>query len=803
VGSVASGSEWRYRRAHYFQGANVPEGDGVDSDSELAPQSVGSRTFPEIRHLLTAKSGRAVHLPRMGGLSYRYPYDLGYQDGGLADNNQTRVEGMYNRLRNIFRISNADDGSEAYLGLNTTNNTHRTLLDRVAMHYALNIQDYTDNDSQPTRAPNPIDGKVYYGLEKLPFVRSVYAQAGYEAVDNASDEKADTWEWKAGSQAMAIELGNPFDSKQQADLNGNGDPDVRIRVIHSGGNSVFELPVAGSKMEARETELTGNVQERHKDLMVVFADADNPIDEGGNGDDLVNDLELQGTGPNQSEDEPTATDDRPDMAELVDASDRGTSLKFEEGVPIRVDLQFKDDVGRWITYDRFEHPSLQLEAEYQVSMNPPPGVGTVRHAQAAAARPCLNSTNQPGIHYICNASRSMIQMHPTEDIRKPNSTPSGYQQNRDRLLHDDKSNMAPLTGPTELDDFQLPLPDRAVFSRAELGWMVMMAIDEASDHGFPEQMNAPVPELGQRAYQTIGTVRDRLHLARNKNAHDSAGLAVPDVNNDDTNLVSDPDLPHHALVMEHFAPTSPATDGQDNNGDGQADEEGELFRPGTININTAPLHLTTLAASLPTAPGEPGAEIDDLQRLMESIEEYRDFARPHPIYGASHPEYGNSIRADLAGTHGNWRQDPGIASIGELLAVNPEDEGLVGNRPENMLTNSQDNQDLETLNKENWDLLPMPEEAGDPPNADQLQHRWTTDGPEELMAKFQFLSENFTTRSDIYTAYVLIRGYPADDFSAGPVAQQRFLVVFDRTKAATDPANRPEGTVRVIGRYDY
>ena len=42
-----------------------------------------------------------------------------------------------------------------------------------------------------------------------------------------------------------------------------------------------------------------------------------------------------------------------------------------------------------------------------------------------------------------------------------------------------------------------------------------------------------------------------------------------------------------------------------------------------------------------------------------------------------------------------------------------------------------------------------------------------------------------TTRSDIFTAYVVIRGYEAADFRKGPVEFKRFIVVFDRSEVQT------------------
>lgn len=54
------------------------------------------------------------------------------------------------------------------------------------------------------------------------------------------------------------------------------------------------------------------------------------------------------------------------------------------------------------------------------------------------------------------------------------------------------------------------------------------------------------------------------------------------------------------------------------------------------------------------------------------------------------------------------------------------------------------------------------------------------------------------TRSDIFTAYVLIRGYPTGDFRKGAVESKQYFVVFDRSKIKT--AN---DRVQILGYYEF
>ncbi len=49
-----------------------------------------------------------------------------------------------------------------------------------------------------------------------------------------------------------------------------------------------------------------------------------------------------------------------------------------------------------------------------------------------------------------------------------------------------------------------------------------------------------------------------------------------------------------------------------------------------------------------------------------------------------------------------------------------------------------------------------------------------------------YLNQVASTRSDIYTAYVLVRAYPVNDFSVAPVDEYRLLAVFDRSEVNGD-----------------
>ena len=66
---------------------------------------------------------------------------------------------------------------------------------------------------------------------------------------------------------------------------------------------------------------------------------------------------------------------------------------------------------------------------------------------------------------------------------------------------------------------------------------------------------------------------------------------------------------------------------------------------------------------------------------------------------------------------------------------------------------------------------------------------------EERLARMQFLQNTFTTRSDRYAAYILVRGYDPGDLKT-PVVQRRVTVIFDRSSVWN-----PADPVRILGMY--
>jgi hypothetical protein len=72
------------------------------------------------------------------------------------------------------------------------------------------------------------------------------------------------------------------------------------------------------------------------------------------------------------------------------------------------------------------------------------------------------------------------------------------------------------------------------------------------------------------------------------------------------------------------------------------------------------------------------------------------------------------------------------------------------------------------------------------------------DDREERILFARWLGELLSIRSDIFTAYVKIEGYPVSDFREGPVESARFIAVFDRSRVK----NR-KGPVELVAMHRF
>ncbi len=681
----------------YFQG-------GTDATA------VKNRVFPSLRNQLTARSAAAIFSPNhrdMHGGTRTLKYDLIYEDGGPdAADPSTRLGNIAARLHACF----LPPSSTGYLGLGDPT------LRQIASEFALMIQDYSDTDATPSYWS---DGSTaYYGLELMPFLREVYLEMGYDDVDldnpalagphpNATpDGQFDHWVPQAGSQAMVVEIGNPFDQTIPASLL-NG----RIRVVVTqGGSTASSYTLSGASSIAPREEL----------LIVSNATAgiDEPV----------------GT-PRGALEHSTQGLNLGSYSKLIIPAG---SLTFAAGTDVQVELQINTG-SSWVSYDRLTVAGFKVPTTVD-HMATPTVVRTTCHAQGSIARDGRNH------RFISNENRAII----TGSVRQPDA--GGYRNDSagnavDKLGEDNKG----VNGSTILDNYQLPLANRPLLNVAELGYLHMF--------GFSDQPTGDLPyRLSGDGTVAVGTVVNATQTQDTRRWSMTANSELPAAGS----------IPHVCMVFDEFTTLSPRHDGLDNDNDdgdndpatGTIDDDVEQVVPGRLNVNTAPLHLLTLGSSLPE-------NLDDVQALMAKVIDYRD--NPANRNG--------TLTANNMLGYAGLRQEKGIASIGELALINPalvaSGGGSTGST--DMLLYGPANGSTPPAAV---DLYPLPEETGSNPLSSRMSI-------EEQMMRFQFVAQNLTTRSDVFAAYIYVRGYAAGRFNLGPLESKRFFVIFDRSRLTT------------------
>ncbi len=736
LSSDAQISEWFYGKD-----------PGSFNDDNTNRLRVANREFPGVRHMLTTASGVGAYVTKFGA-------------GGLLKTDLKQQWDDFAAIRgsidDVFGI--AGTSGEPYLRPATNGFSLVELIDE----YALAIQDYSDADSVPTE--RTVGGVTYYGLERLPFLREAYFQILYQDNDLVAlpPNEFDTWVALDGTQGVVIELGNPFSH----DLLGTGPNGlnrlIRI-VIEQSGVQVIDWVYDNANIpnfQARDDALDTDT------LIVVSDPTDNTTNGEGLGIDQETDLNLI-SAPN-----------------LVTTLGTGDLTFDADGSNITVLLQVDvTGAGGWVTYDRMTtNVSFAPTIAHAASTIDPTMPAPAQHAQASFQR------NSQAINYVSVASGNGVANALPED---PPASFGSYSPTIHEFGNDTKTGVA--VGTPLPATFQLSIADDPMRSVAELAWVHMFGFTNRPNESFSER---------------IGTIPLNQHFL----LLDPADL--------DYDVTVQTGLPHAALLMDAFTTLSPEKDGRDNdNDDGDndpltaatailpdlpsIDNDTEQFIPGTINVNTAPLHILTLGAPM-TVGAPPAAEsLDDIEQLMRTLIAYRDeplrgnlrFADTHGDYwggGSGAPLMGFDVREarDLGPDpvtdppfSGVRLSQPGIASIGELMFLNP----LPTTGPVPAHDMMRYGFDGPAVVPATLDLYPNPETSG-------ISKINLGDDNEQLLARFQMLSQAFTVRSDRFAVYAVVRGYKEDGFNRNPVETAKFIAVFDRS-AMTGAGDTP----RVIG----
>jgi len=234
--------------------------------------------------------------------------------------------------------------------------------------------------------------------------------------------------------------------------------------------------------------------------------------------------------------------------------------------------------------------------------------------------------------------------------------------------------------------------------------------------------------------------------------------------------------PNFQQIFNYLTVFDPTVDGIDNDGDGYGLDATldpkELKIPGRININTAPWFVI---AQLPWVSPQ----------LAQAIVAYRDKLKLLDgvvDYSASRAR-GMWDLVDQPPPPISVREAPGFASVGELLNVTHAlIEGGVFYSPL---------YDIRRYGRGNGDQRGFPDLTTNPP---QTGIDGAPDDFEERDLIFARISNLVTVRSDVFTAYILVR-IGAD----GP--QKRVIAILDRSDVYPDGKGGVIGRVKVRALY--
>jgi len=714
--------------------------------------AVVDRRFAGLRHMFTVSSGVADYVTKYGGAAIGgglNKFNLRQQIND-TQNNIDAVK-LRQRIAQAFKLPLIGTaGPDDYLTI-----SNNDVMNDLIREYAMAIEDYSDSDSVPggffdgdTLATQP--GVRAFGLERLPFLREAYFQLLYTDEDlvpaGTPDNVFETWVVKDDTQGVVIELGNPFAHEMLSDdLNGL----IRI-VIEQNGNPVGTPWVYN---DASLTRVAARDDTSQDDTLLIVSDTSDGTTNGqGMGTDQETELNLN-TAPYLI----TTPDDQ--LTFNVDNT--------QISVLLQVDVD-PDPIGEdWVTYDRMD---TDVQFEPEIPHGPSNVNVTVAHLPQHAQHSFRR--NSVEINYIStdtgDGSSSAL----------PESSPTGpgtYSASVHDFQNDNKSSVSGGTWTMPVG-FQLPLANQPMRSIAELAWVHMF--------GFTD-----VESFSER----IGKEADNRHfLLLDPNDPQFVVLASPD--NPGSPGAG---IPHAGVLMDLFTTLSPRNDGKDNDNDdgnndprlepSSVDNSEELLIPGMINVNTAPLHILTLASPL-------GESIAQTERLMRMIVSYRD----QPVReAANHPEGdtrtpfddttggGANIRdlintgplatVDRAPSDPTKPYKPGIGSIGELMFLNPYPDTAPD--PIKEFNMHYHGQDSNAVQPSEMDLYPDPEESG-------TSVVDTGNDNEQLMARFQMLGQTFSVRSDRFVVYAVVRGYDGVDAAnisfGAPAETAQFIAVFDR-----------------------
>ncbi|MEM6332767.1 MAG: hypothetical protein AAF823_05445 [Planctomycetota bacterium] len=795
-------------------GTLTPNNDGSAQNIGTGPGTTGNDPKTRFSLLTGAFSWTA---PGAGS------YDASDRLDALFDKSSTPHTG---HILEVFRLESVD-GSRY---LDATNDDEA---DAYAASLATALIDAMDEDSEPTS--ETVDGVAYYGTEQLPLLREIVIQAGYEnsnELDSMGRTSGDagymddglfeTWRLVNNSASIAVELGNPFN--QTIDLD---EIDVRLVVIQ-GTNApvIYNLNALGATIDPAPDVDSGT--DESEDQIVVYHNPGTLLDEDDTGSlngDLASDLIPSGV----------------DSFAITSSSRPFVPTQNDD---VTVQLQVDTDSG-FVTYDQLVVPwssvntvELHPNANYGIDSSDAsliPDVQVDSHVMSVVAR------DGRGLNYLTNFAGGGFDHDTPASVEDDevvinrgsigttyNSTGAtggrGGAPSIAAIGEDSKSLAGDLVDAAEgfeaavLGDeafadvfserFDLHVPNQPLLHVADIASVFMLGF--TTDIATPPNLNA---SLSQRVTEALIAQPDFVTGApRYPEWHRFAYLDIsPEAKVVDLERDGDGDgtpdtpvgVPHAALLFDRLGIIDPGNDDRNNDGDLDGgteltdetdptlgDRRGERLVPGIMNINTVDPLIAALAAPLPE-------DLNDAEGLFRAIAAYRD----HPAVRDTGRGYPDGLPEDDTIPSPDYR--PGIASIGELLFVN--DPNPLGPNPGVLAPNEgvvqQIARDGNAMNYDRisglnpsvtvspetydrYDVSPMPESQRyylETDGSTSFARREVTDGPHERIARFRQIANLFSTRSDVFTAYVVIRGYASGAYNQGVVESAHYIAVFDRS----------------------
>jgi hypothetical protein len=596
-----------------------------------------------------------------------------------------------------------------------------------------NLRDYADGDNKLTLVDQQRQPR--YGMEALPFISEVYVQHDYEVKSSIPATGEGPWTLnvaKTGSVGFVIEIRNPF--KKRIKLS-----DIRLNVAGSPPTLLSDLAgyPAGGTIEQGE-------------YIVVYGDT-------GTASPMTLVRETQ-----------QLTDGNNDPV----ASLGWAANPFSAGEKL-IELQAAVESGGWLTYQKVtvkDVPDSPANVTYDDGGSNPPAWlykqrATIGCGKGLGMLATGDINDSPGPKFKTDETEGGYINYPSGT-----NTAAAYAAGLDNLGEEVKSKGAT----PNIDDTK----QQMVFLDEEgndgdlrhLGDLAMIAVMGPAS-------NLTVPQV----WNLHGAVDDS--TTAGKTAIENFMLDFGDTANLISTAADQPNfqVPHSIIMLQRFTTMSPYQDGQDNDGDGKTDgsddDEGEIAIAGRINLNTVAGFEDVSDPQNPTVADEhilmrtlPIPDANARKLAIEAMLKYRDI----PSGNAA------DVRPNQGGGNRQWRDEKGIAHIGELFYA------LKG-----VLTTSPYDGDTSTLGGTVVDMSPYALDG----SSDLVE-----DDREEQAMIFSWLTQVATTRSDVFVAYIEVRGYISqgnDTTTYDPdniMEKKRAIAVFDRSTVGTEG-----GRVKLLG----